>query len=343
MKLTYAQFITLVASIASAQTLNIPTRAGSIITLPSPSTITGSVDFGNKEFDRGQPCDSDLDTGSENAVFLLQDGASISNVIIGADSLEGVHCLGSCTLTNVWFRDVCEDAISVLGTGDATIVGGGAQEAKDKVVQHNGAGTVTIRDYTVVNAGKLYRSCGDCTDNEKKSPRHVIVENVKAYGMTSDLVGINPNFGDSATISGSCGTTKKVCSEYKGVNKGNGSSQKLDTNASCGGDQGKLTKLPTCGAEGAAPSAAPVTTAKTTTTKAATSTKATTVKTTTAKTTAKSTLVTKTSSAKATATKNTSTGSVQLYGQCGGTGYTGATACASGTCTKQNDYYSQCL
>ncbi|KAF3047209.1 hypothetical protein E8E11_004095 [Didymella keratinophila] len=37
-------------------------------------------------------------------------------------------------------------------------------------------------------------------------------------------------------------------------------------------------------------------------------------------------------------------GSVAKWAQCGGKGYTGATACASGTtCTKQNDYYSQCL
>ncbi|OCL10685.1 carbohydrate-binding module family 1 protein [Glonium stellatum] len=38
------------------------------------------------------------------------------------------------------------------------------------------------------------------------------------------------------------------------------------------------------------------------------------------------------------------TGTVAQYGQCGGAGYTGATTCASGaTCTKLNDYYSQCL
>lgn len=145
MKFNEVQLAAFIASLASAQTLNIPTRAGSVVSLPSPSVITGSQDFGNKEFDRGRPCNSDADTGSENAVFILQNGASISNVIIGGDSLEGVHCLGSCTLTNVWFRDVCEDAISILGTGDATINGGGAQEAKDKVVQHNGAGTVTVR------------------------------------------------------------------------------------------------------------------------------------------------------------------------------------------------------
>ncbi|KAF9007487.1 glycosyl hydrolase family 61-domain-containing protein [Cyathus striatus] len=38
----------------------------------------------------------------------------------------------------------------------------------------------------------------------------------------------------------------------------------------------------------------------------------------------------------------TSTGSVALYGQCGGNNYTGSTACASGTCKYWNDYYSQC-
>ncbi|KAG9018551.1 hypothetical protein FRB90_011435 [Tulasnella sp. 427] len=35
---------------------------------------------------------------------------------------------------------------------------------------------------------------------------------------------------------------------------------------------------------------------------------------------------------------------VAVYGQCGGTGYTGSTTCDSGlTCIYQNDYYSQCL
>ncbi|KAI4647349.1 uncharacterized protein J4E79_010207 [Alternaria viburni] len=244
--LSQVALLSLVASLAAAQTLNIPTRSGSIVSLPQPSTITGSVNFGNKEFDRGRPCNSDEDTGSDSAVFILQNGASISNVIIGANALEGVHCLGSCTLTNVWFRDVCEDAISILGSGNALIQGGGAAQASDKVIQHNGAGTVTIKNYTIVNAGKLYRSCGDCTDNSKKSPRKVIVENVRAFGLISDLIGINSNFGDTASISGSCGTTKKVCQEYKGVNKGNGSSSKVSSTSACTGAQGKLEKLPSC-------------------------------------------------------------------------------------------------
>lgn len=35
-------------------------------------------------------------------------------------------------------------------------------------------------------------------------------------------------------------------------------------------------------------------------------------------------------------------GSVPLYGQCGGSAYTGPTSCAQGTCKAQNEWYSQC-
>ncbi|KAF7515929.1 hypothetical protein G7054_g14371 [Neopestalotiopsis clavispora] len=62
---------------------------------------------------------------------------------------------------------------------------------------------------------------------------------------------------------------------------------------------------------------------------------------------APTTLVTRTSTAAAQATSaassGSSSGSVALYGQCGGINYTGSTTCASGTCTVMNDYYSQCV
>ncbi|CAJ0544089.1 Ff.00g040770.m01.CDS01 [Fusarium sp. VM40] len=224
------------ATAALGQSLNIPNRVGAIQVLKGPRTLSGSNnDFGNQEFELNRPCDTDEDLGSDGAVFILNDGAVLSNVIIGVNQLEGVHCKGKCTLKNVWFRDVCEDAISILGNGDALIEGGGAQEAKDKVIQHNGRGTVTIKGFTVINAGKLYRGCGDCTNNG--GPRHVIVQNVKAKGV-SNLVGINSNYGDTANISGTCGTgVKKVCQEFVGVQKGNGKSTEVDTTASCKGQK----------------------------------------------------------------------------------------------------------
>ncbi|KAF7877017.1 uncharacterized protein EAF02_008237 [Botrytis sinoallii] len=57
------------------------------------------------------------------------------------------------------------------------------------------------------------------------------------------------------------------------------------------------------------------------------------------------TLTTKTSSSSVASTTTSSAAGAQqtLYGQCGGTGYTGPTVCASGSCKASNAYYSECI
>ncbi|KAM0286284.1 hypothetical protein ACHAQH_001015 [Verticillium albo-atrum] len=243
MKFSIAVAAAGISSLAASQTLNIPTRSGNIISLPQPSRISGARDFKNQEFDRGQSCEVGLDVGIDEPVFILENGASISNVIIGARQVYGISCQGSCTLTNVWFRDVCEDGIAALGNGEVVVKGGGAQNAADKIIRHNGRGTVTIDGFTVVNSSSLYRSCGDCANNG--GPRNVVVKNVKAFGVKNELVGVNSNYGDIATVSNSCGTSSKVCQEYRGVTKGS-NSVKVTTTANCQGAQGKLGSLPAC-------------------------------------------------------------------------------------------------
>jgi len=61
-------------------------------------------------------------------------------------------------------------------------------------------------------------------------------------------------------------------------------------------------------------------------------------------TTAKASTSTSTT-AKSTTTSSSSGsgGSVALYGQCGGIGWTGGTVCAQGTCKHSSDYYWQCV
>ncbi|KAL1634147.1 hypothetical protein SLS56_002450 [Neofusicoccum ribis] len=244
MQFKYAALAAAMASMVSGQALAIPKSNGKEIIKGAPRPLSGFNDMNFKEFDRGQPCNSDKDQGSNTAVFVLANGATLQNVIIGADAFEGIHCEGACTLKNVWFRDVCEDAITLKGSGAVLIEGGGAQNAVDKVIQHNGRGTTTIRNFQVSNVGKLFRSCGDCSNNG--GPRNVVVDRVRAFGMKSDLVGINSNFGDTATVTNSCGSSKLVCQEFKGVQKGQGESPKLKTNTKCLGAQGKLQALPAC-------------------------------------------------------------------------------------------------
>ncbi|KAI8714325.1 Pectate lyase [Fusarium sp. LHS14.1] len=168
------------------------------------------------KYDRGSgACKGQNEGGDKDAVFLLHEGATLKNVIIGKDQAEGVHCKGHCTLEFVWFEDVCEDAISIKedkAGKESWIIGGGAYHASDKVVQHNGCGTVNIINFYVEDYGKLYRSCGNCS---KQCKRNVYIEGVTAKNG-GELAGINANYGDTATLKNVCADTKQKCTMYNG-------------------------------------------------------------------------------------------------------------------------------
>jgi hypothetical protein len=85
----------------------IPSSKGSV-TYSSPKTISGTFDGGLKTYGRGVKCTGQKEGGEKDAVFVLEDGATLKNAIIGADQIEGVYCKGSCTIQNVWWTDVCE-------------------------------------------------------------------------------------------------------------------------------------------------------------------------------------------------------------------------------------------
>ncbi|KAF1925793.1 polysaccharide lyase family 3 protein [Didymella exigua CBS 183.55] len=203
------------SSVGSNASKSFPAAAGES-TLSAPMKVT-DFDGGMVRFGRGVSC-TPGEGGDRDAVFLVADGGSLSNVIIGADQLEGVHCLGACKISNVWWEAVCEDALTFKGDGDGTVSGGGAKGAKDKVVQHNGMGTISISGFFVEDFGKLYRSCGNC---KTQGERHVKIDGVTASGGSAGLVGINSNFGDTATIKNSCITgTDVICQEFEGTSPG---------------------------------------------------------------------------------------------------------------------------
>jgi Pectate lyase len=185
------------------------------------------------------------------AVFDVQDGATLKNVIIGTLAADGIHCLGNCTLDHVWWQDIGEDAATALGPAGTVmnITCGAAYSGSDKTFQFNGRGELRISNFYAANAGKLVRSCGDCTGNG--GPRRIFVNNVITRDVPT-IVGINSNFGDVATIRNltlnNSGTTKtKICQVYKGVVKGNGSTSALGVEfntPNCQVSQSDVTLLP---------------------------------------------------------------------------------------------------
>lgn len=200
-------------------------------TVQLTSTIVvpaGTVyDGGNKRFNLSGGSQSE----GQPAVFDVQDGGIVRNVVIGTLAADGIHCLGNCKLENVWWEDIGEDAATGLGPAGSVmeVNCGGAYKGSDKTFQHNGRGEVRISNFYASDAGKLYRSCGDCTGNG--GPRKVTINNVITRAVPT-ITGINKNFGDVATITNlvidNTSTSKvKVCQVYQGVVKGQGSTSAL--------------------------------------------------------------------------------------------------------------------
>ncbi|KAL3483542.1 pectate lyase-domain-containing protein [Aspergillus germanicus] len=223
-------------------TFPLPASTGSV-TFDSPHEIgAGEVyDGGLQTFGRGVECSGQSEGGEDDAVFVLQEGATLRNAIIGPDQIEGVYCLGSCTIENVWWEKVCEDALSLKeGDGPYNVIGGGAQGAEDKVIQHNSGGEVIIDGFTVYDFGKLYRSCGTCGD----IARSATIRNVVAV-QGSTIAGANGNFGDVVTIeSSTCATdVSAICTTYES-DAGGGEPEEVSESPT---EACVFSELPACG------------------------------------------------------------------------------------------------
>jgi hypothetical protein len=198
-----------------------PTPTGQVSVNGTIQVPASGLDGGMRRYccigDGGQEEDQD-------PMFQLASGATLQNVIIGAPAGDGVHCSGPCTLRNVWWEDVGEDAATFRGSGDPSFLvdGGGARSASDKVFQHNGPGTLTIQNFQAINFGTFYRSCGNCSTQHQ---RDVVIRNVTLTRPGNTVAGINTNYGDTArftgvTIVNDPSRSMVICRKYIGNDDG---------------------------------------------------------------------------------------------------------------------------
>jgi hypothetical protein len=182
--------------------------------------------------------------------FILGSGSTLKNVVLGdpnmgtgktlkAGGADGVHCTASCKIDNVYWGDVGEDAATMKGSGTMTVTGGAAYKGADKIFQNNGPGsTISISNFYAEEAGKLYRSCGNCSS---QSARYVKVSGVTLYNVSGG-VGVNSSFDSSklpalkgaydvATMTDFVSNkSSSRCVGYIGTSKGNEPSK--DSNSS---------------------------------------------------------------------------------------------------------------
>ncbi|MDK1472426.1 pectate lyase [Streptomyces sp. 549] len=227
-----AVFTQLPLSSAGAAT-DWPTSKGDR-SVPETIEVKGTFDGEYRRFKATSALGDGSQKEGQKPVFKLADGAVLKNVVLGAPAADGVHCMGSCTIQNVWWEDVGEDAATFRGGDDAvyTVRGGGAKHAADKVFQHNGGGKLVVSKFTVEDFTTLYRSCGNCSTQKKRTAIFRDIE-VKAPGLR--MAGINSNYGDSValreiTVIGDTKNRLVPCQKYKGNNTGS-EPERLGTDA----------------------------------------------------------------------------------------------------------------
>lgn len=202
-----------------------PTAKGPDKPVPKTIEVSGTYDGKLQRFFGSGELGGDGQDEGQDPMFKLKDGAVLKNVILGSPAADGIHCSGSCTIENVWWEDVGEDAATFKGTSSSatyTVTGGGARKASDKVFQFNGAGKLTVTGFQVSDFGKLVRTCGNCG---KQYKRTIVVNDVDITAPGTSVVGINQNYGDTATLTkvrihGDAKKKIKICTRFQGNNTG---------------------------------------------------------------------------------------------------------------------------
>ncbi len=127
----------------------------------------------------------------QDPIFKLENGAKLTNVIIGSPACDGIHLYGNNTVTNVKCADVGEDFFSVKGgdsanAGTITIDGGYANKSEDKVIQVNAPCTLKVSNFSADTMGKFCRQNGGKTWKMTLYLTNITLKNVKEAVWRSD-------------------------------------------------------------------------------------------------------------------------------------------------------------
>lgn len=143
---------------------------------------------GNKLGDGGQ-------SENQRPLFILEDGASLKNVVIGDNGADGVHVHGDAKVDNVHWTNVGEDALTVKPNkegkkANVEITNSSAQGANDKIFQLNADANITIDNFKAKDFGSFLRTNGGQQGDWNINLKNITAEDGKYKFANSDAEGV---------------------------------------------------------------------------------------------------------------------------------------------------------
>jgi hypothetical protein len=129
-------------------------------------------------------------------LFILEDGASLKNVVIGDNGADGVHVYGDAKVDNVHWTNVGEDALTVKPNkegkkANVEITNSSAQGANDKIFQLNADANVTVDDFKAKDFGSFLITNGGAQGDWNINLKNITAEDGKYWFVHSDAEGVN--------------------------------------------------------------------------------------------------------------------------------------------------------
>lgn len=124
---------------------------------------SGSYDGGCRTFNPTSALGDGGQSESQDPAFRVENGATLRNVIIGNNGVDGIHMYNGATLDNIHWTNVGEDAATVKSSGTTVLRNIEAYNGEDKFLQVNAVTDMTVDNCIVDSMGKFLRQNGGTT------------------------------------------------------------------------------------------------------------------------------------------------------------------------------------
>ena len=124
---------------------------------------SGTYDGGCRTFNPTSALGDGGQSESQQPAFRVENGATLRNVIIGNNGVDGIHVYNGGTLENIRWTNVGEDAMTIKSSGTVNLRNISGYNGEDKFIQVNAASTLNVSNCVVDNMGKFLRQNGGTT------------------------------------------------------------------------------------------------------------------------------------------------------------------------------------
>lgn len=136
---------------------------GSVTIDATVRVASGVFDGGCRTYNPSPALGDGSQSEDQQPAFRVENGATLRNVILGNNGVDGVHFYNGGNLQNFRWTNVGEDAFTIKSSGTVNISGVTGVDGEDKFAQINAASTLNISNCIVDKMGKFLRQNGRTT------------------------------------------------------------------------------------------------------------------------------------------------------------------------------------